>query len=253
MSFSELLLQPIEELNANLSSVIALLDFDRLVLEHSIQTLTKLEADLSDQTLHNAVQTVSNARQALENIRTNDSLKLQYQTIVDQCVVLQVSHFATALKNFYTECILFALVNEKSDQLGEEEIKVTVKALCEISENDRTRIAELVVSKHNMSFQDMKQVYRAFKTYFGHEISKTTDVTNIICGQAARHAIVHNGGRTSPRTLAMLEKVEPQDIQLPTTVNQPLGLKKSHVHALRKSMLSYMRQLQGSILDIWNV
>ena len=95
----------------NLRSVQELIDFDHTVLEGATHNIERLRADLDDRT-PSVAERVGRTVQMLRNIRDNDSMRSHYATIYNQCVVLLVSHFGSALHSIFS---LVAPIRAKCD------------------------------------------------------------------------------------------------------------------------------------------
>lgn len=89
--------------------VIALLEFDDLVVDHLVGGLDNLVQDLERKNLHSAALLVSNRLKLLRNIRNAQSLKPTYGTIYNQCVVLLVSYFDATMGDLFRVAAASAL------------------------------------------------------------------------------------------------------------------------------------------------
>jgi hypothetical protein len=98
---------------SNVKSVYELLDFDRIIIDVAVDGLRGLAKELEDRhQLHNAVTLVSNRAAALENIKSADSLRPQYETMFNQGVVLVVARPRRGRSWCRTSVQLFPVRNE---------------------------------------------------------------------------------------------------------------------------------------------
>ena len=82
--------------DSSLRSIQRLMRFDRIVVETVVELLGRLEADLEGRS-NLAQQAVRNHLDSARNIRNNQSVKVYYDTMLNQCVVLVVSHFGSTV------------------------------------------------------------------------------------------------------------------------------------------------------------
>src|SRR4051794_7481005 len=95
----------------NVSFVYELLDFDRFVLDFYVAGLDDLASELDGKGSRMVANTIRNRMASLRNIRTNDSVKPRYEAIYNQCVVLLVSHFGSALHAIFRNAVKRALTH----------------------------------------------------------------------------------------------------------------------------------------------
>src|SRR5690349_901952 len=92
----------LQTFRANRDSVNELVNLDRQLVELFLSGLRELAADLrSKDNLHNASVRIENRVRALENTQRNDSLRRYYETMFNQCVVLLVSYFGSAVHDLF--------------------------------------------------------------------------------------------------------------------------------------------------------
>ena len=157
-----------ETFQENIQSVYALAEFDRLVLGFAERVLEQVQERATSEGVKNYRLTVDSGLTQLRQIRQNDSLRSNYQHIFNQCVVLLVSYFGSAIGDLFSACVAGQIKGSPTRLLLEEELKLTVEELLELSGDLHEQLAELLIRKNDISFQDMKSVARAFDTYCGH-------------------------------------------------------------------------------------
>lgn len=242
-----------ENFSKNLESVKDLLQFDQTVLRVCISHLEELEEYFDKKGITNPHLRVTKTIKAIKNIKENDSLKIKYRTIANQCLVLSVSHFASAIHDLFKTSINYAFQNKLSDKLKKEEFKFSVQELVDLGSNIDDKIGELIAENNSISFQDMKSISRAFQNYFGYEISKTKDVDNIIFGQACRHSIVHSGAKVDNKLLNQIRAAKQNELDVDLQEGQILSFKNDHLTIILESMEKYLDNLINGLLIKWNL
>ncbi|HOP21733.1 MAG TPA: hypothetical protein PK055_03210 [Gammaproteobacteria bacterium] len=157
----------------NVNDIIKLMEFDQIILNVAIKGLEKLQQNLTR--LHNIDNPhllAENTLQLLRSIKEHESLKPRYQVIFNQCVVLLVSIFASSISDLFKKGINDLAVKGDSSELKSEELKISVSQLLEFNGDIKESLGDLIAEKNDLSFQDMKSIGRAFKTYFGFTIEK---------------------------------------------------------------------------------
>ena len=124
--------------------------------------LRTLARDLEDRSLHSAVTLVINRAAMLQNVKDADSLRPQYEQMFNQCVVLLVSYFGSAVHGVFRAGVVHALRNRARVPVCDEKLTVSWLGL-ERAQGEREAVfADLLVSQKNISFQDMQSIARAF-------------------------------------------------------------------------------------------
>lgn len=237
----------------NLQSVEDLLEFDQAILQLCLSHLGDLEMELKKHGFDNPYLSVNKTIQALKNIKEHRSTKIKYRTISNQCLVLAVSHFASAIHDLFKVCINYAFENDLSEELNNEEFKFTVKELAELGSNINERIGELISENKSISFQDMKSISRSFKDYFNYEIDKNINVNNIIFGQACRHAIVHSGARVDQSLLRQVKAADPNHLDMELVKDEGIYFKSDQLRIVIESMGVYLKDLMSGLENHWGV
>ena len=184
----------------NARDVERLIDFDRDVVDIMIMSLEALKKDVPSQ-LHSFAGRIERTAYMMKNIRDNESLKSKYGTVCNQAVVLLVSHFSSAVGDIFRKAISDALDREGSENLLNEELKLTFREIKDRNWNPKSSAGDLLIAKKDLTFQDMQSTVRAFESYVGVQIDKDQCTNNIIFGQASRHVIVHASALVTERML----------------------------------------------------
>ncbi|MBL1320468.1 MAG: hypothetical protein COA63_005330 [Methylophaga sp.] len=241
----------VKTFNENIESVKKLIHFDRQVVDLAISSIEELNQFLIDrkQILH-PQQNGQRVLDLLRDIRKNDSLKGRYEVINNQAVVLLVSYFGSTITD------LFKVVSEYAvDEYGDNgdkrvlgtELKLSVAELLNLTGSLGAEIGELLISKNNISFQDMQSIKREFNQYFGIKIEKTVHVNNIILGQACRHSIVHAAGIINARVLKQVGNATPRTLKESLVENELITFNEDEINMLAQSMTDYVDSLASKV------
>ena len=198
----------------NIESVESLLNFDRKVLDIAIESIQELHDYLVEYPKISAEQYNGKITlDTLKNIRNNDSLKSKYAAINNQAIVLLVSYFGSAVADIFRRASKIAVITHKDERVLSEELKFKLEELLNLTSTLGDSIGELLITKNNISFQDMKSIQREFKKYFGIKIDRDINVNNIILGQACRHTIAHEAGKVNARVINQVKGAKPRNIK----------------------------------------
>jgi hypothetical protein len=227
-------------LRANVASVNELARFDHLILEIAIDGLEKVaDSLLNEHKLYNASLIPRNRALALRNVHQNDSLKRHYEAMFNQCVVLLVSYFGSAIHELFRDAVKHALVNSADVQAAREEIKMSWSTFA--GEPDQAQVfAEQLVAQRDISFQDMQSIGRAFSAHFGIAVERTPATNDIILGQAARHMIVHNMAIVDGRMLKQVTAATPRTLKADIALGQTITFTRDEIETLGVRMLEYV-------------
>jgi len=237
---------------ANRGSVDELVNLDRTLVELFLSGLRDLAAELrAKDKLHNASVRIENRVTALENVRRNDSLRRYYQTMFNQCVVLLVSYFASAVHDLFREGVRHAFDTSAEVNAATEEIKVSWKDFVVAGTAPSEIFAELLVTQKEISFQDMQSIARAFKTYFGLTIDRTSEVNDLIVAQAARHVIVHNGAIIDNRILKQLAAAKPRTLKPALVLGETLHFDPNEIALVGQRMQQYLANLATNLVELF--
>ncbi len=238
--------QTIDHFRKNVESVYDLVDFDRYVLDFALAQVSSLKSAQAITRLQ--TNAIENAERALQNVKTNNSLRPKYKVIFNQCIVLLVSYFGSAVsdifKDYLTECLRQGRLLPGCKK---EEIKLSFDELQAINYNVLENIGDIVVSTKNISFQDMQSIARAFRDWLGYEPPQGRNVNNIIVGQACRHVIVHSGGIVDRRLMNQIRSATPRDIKQGIALDENIQFEPSEIVVAGNSMIEYTEQLVAGL------
>jgi hypothetical protein len=224
-----------------------LLTFDQIVLSIAITQLERIKESQDTGKITNPRHRVDGVITMIKRIRENDSLAPYFDAINNQCLVLLVSYFAAALRDLYRAAVGAALETTPSQELLSEELKVSVGELLRTQDDPASQIANLLIDKKDLSFQDMQGTARAFEELTGFNPPKDSTVHDIIVAQACRHAIVHAGEIASTRTLGQLASAVPRSIKSQLKVGERIVFVVEEVKAVAQAMDTYVVRLIDGI------
>lgn len=180
----------------------------------------------------------------IEDIGLHDSLQPNYEIMFNQCVVLLVSYFGSAIEDLFQEALQNKINNKKLGKLADEEIKLTIGQLVD------GNIVDLFILKKDISFQDMQSIARAFKDYIGvDEIPRDKTVNNIIISLACRHCIVHNGSIVNKKVSGQIKSAKPRDLKPNLEVEDKILFTEDEIKVIAASMTQYIDQLIGLLTE----
>lgn len=238
-------MSPIQTFKDNLVEVDRLVNFDREILGVVIHTLETLHQQLlpyhADERLN-----AGRALAFVKGIRNNDSVRAKYKAIYNQAAVLLISHFASALGELFRSAVTTRLNSDDPGKLLDEEFKLTVTDLRDRDWNLAGAVPDLLIAKHDYTFQDMGATVRAFTTYTDLRPERDEVTNNIIAAQACRHAIVHAGGRVSDKSARQVSKAFPRTFRPSLVPGEQLALSLAEVEAIKADMLTFIERLANS-------
>jgi len=234
----------------NIGLVDKLANFDRIVLHFAISSVDALQHRLKKRFENERLLATSTLTQ-LRNIRNNDSMRPQYEEILNQCVVLLVSHFGSAVSDIFKEYVTVSL-SDRSDKVLREELKFTIGELCDCGFDLSGQIGEIIALKKDISFQDMKSISCNFETFLGVAIERDKKSNNIILGQACRHVIVHSGAIADARLIRQVSGAIHRDLKEQVSEDSRIQFTVEEIKILGDSMLGYLNGLVNKLDAIPN-
>jgi hypothetical protein len=251
-SFKTHLFEEIKETFArNQDSVRQLMDFDRILIDFCIVHIEALESRLKNNKeiqLTSAHFLPSHTIEALKSIRKNDSMRPQYKSIFNQCLVLSVSHFSSAVHSIFKQAINHACCC-CPDLLtaSNEDIKFSFEELKNYHFDLTDSLGDLVIKKKDISFQDMQSAHRAFKNFLNVECEKDIYTNDIIFAQAARHSIVHALGHADEKFIKQIKDAFPRQIKDDIKPEELIQFESNEIENVLTSMDLYINRLIENI------
>lgn len=232
----------------NSGSVSKLMGFDAVVLRAIMEGLGPIPDELEAEGRNNLATKVRNRLQLVENIRDRGTTKLHYDTILNQCVVLLVSHFASALHGAFRVGVAGALEQPKRfEALVDSELKLSPRDLHRLGPEAGRWWADLLVMQRGINFQDMKKVDKAFRDYLNVNAPTGKRLNDIVYGQLTRHCIVHTGATFDQLAVDQLEDRVPLEVDLHLRPGDNIQYTPRLVEALANAMTWYLAELLWSL------
>lgn len=228
---------------AQVRSINKLLLWDRLIIDKTVEALEDRQESLKNLGVENAYHLSSNAIQNLKNIRKSEALHLGYELLHNQCVVLLVSYFSSAIHDIFNSSVTTLLRSEIPPAIAKKELKISFAELHRRDFDLSADIGEIVSQKSEISFQDMQSIRRAFKDFFDFTFDRDRTINNIVTAQACRHAIAHNRGIADAKLLNQIRHCSNRSIQLKIDVGDAIKFNPAEIEEVGTSMLAYCDRL----------
>src|SRR5262245_44242574 len=137
----------------NTESVTELLGFDQLIVQIAVEGLRTTASEITESYgLHVAVTKLNNRAAMLEKIREGGRLGEAYETIFNQCVVLLVAYFSSAVHGVFRQGLIAALRSDTGAPVTKQKLSVSWRSF-EQAQGDHERIfADLLVAQKEISF-----------------------------------------------------------------------------------------------------
>ena len=237
-------MQPFDTFKRNVEEVDRLINFDRELIQVVILTVEELHAQLKEK---HADPRLNGARalRVIRGLRDNETIRLKYQAIYNQAIVLLVSHFGSALGDIFRQAVNDKLSSADPGRLADEEFKVTVVDLRDKEWSLKGAIPDLLIAKYDYTFQDMGASVRAFAAYTDLIPPRGELMNNVITAQACRHVIVHAGGRISEKTIRQVSKANPRKLKNELLVGDHIAFSLDEVDTVKKTMIEFISILIG--------
>jgi hypothetical protein len=233
---------------ANVESVYELMNFDRLVLDVAIRHLEQLQERLTK--LHgfdNPRFDVGHTLTLLRGIHDHDSLEHNYREMLNQCNVLLVSYFSSAVGDIFKSAVSEAVRSGAGPALLAADIRLTLREVREIAGELVERSGELFTAHRDISFQDMQSIGRSFREYFDYDPPKNEVVNDIIVSQGCRHVIVHSGGIVDRKLLRQVANAEPRTLHVDLVENRKVQFSESDISIVGDQMKVFVQTLAFNV------
>lgn len=229
----------------NIAHVRELLNIDRLILDISIRLLEGVQKahDRQKQPITNPTLRVDKPLTILKNIRVNDSVAPRLQVVRNQAVVLIVSHFTSAARRIFAERLAAGLREDPPAPVAKEALAISPEEILGLGDDPTSGLAEAIMRKKDVSFQDMKSMSRAFKEMLGIEVPRTPFVNDIVVAQACRHAIVHNGGIVDAKLHKQVQGAVPRRLNPGLQLGATIAFTDEEVLSAANSMECHLEAL----------
>jgi len=245
----------IENFEDNIKSVYRLMNFDEEVVVFCIERLEKVDSFLKKHRMDNHTScSVKQILNQLKKIKKHESLADRYSIMLNQCVVLLVSYFASAIHDIFSIGLTYKIKKGREVKiLDKDGVKLGTKELYELYFESFNTIGDLIANKKQMSFQDTQSIADAFNDYLDYKPIKDKNVNNIILALACRHAFVHSSGIVNKKTINQISNAKPRDIKKKLNENDKIQFEPDEIKQIGKSMLAYVNGLAKGVTDKLNI
>lgn len=232
---------------SDVQSVRELMNFDSVILDFCIDHIESLDKKIKNNNeikITNVVFYPENTLKQLKLIKKNNSFRNMYDSIFNQSLVLLVSYFTVAIKNLFASSLqYYAEHNKDHFKTIKTDLKFSIQELSNFNFNLSSDFGNLIISKNNITFQDMKSICREFKQYFGFNIEKNLDVDNIILSQASRHSIVHALSIADEKFINQIRSADKRSLKLNINQNDEIIFSASEIEVVIASMNKFLNNL----------
>jgi hypothetical protein len=207
----------------HLITVDELISFDRLILDVCIDRIDNLNTSLKNGPFNitNPTYLAESTLKAIKNVREHDSLRVNYLSMFNSCLVLQVSYFTSIVDDIFKHtcyCLNFAHNRYDLD-------------------------VEILKSKNDINFQNMASIIKTYKKYLNIEIERNTICNTIILAQSSRHAIVHSLGQIDQKFIDQTSNAKPRDIKKNISLNGKIQFTSSELNFVKIGMQEFTSNL----------
>ncbi len=215
-----------DKLDTHLRTVDELAGFDSILLDFCISHINDLNFKLKNgpPQISNQTYLAENALKAISNVRQNNSMRIQYKSIFNSCLVLQVSYFTSAV-----EAIFHYTINRL------------------ITSNKTPYTIEALKQKNNINFQNMASTIKTYCKYLNLEIIKNSTVNNISLAQCCRHTIVHSLSIADQKFISQTQMLTPRDIKRNMTLDEKIFFSSSELQFVKLAMQTFISDLCDKI------
>lgn len=239
-----------ETFRTNVAQVFELAEFDQVIIDIAAHRLETVEQQLRKAGVDNPRLQVTSTVEALRRIKTHGSLAAKYKQMHNQCVVLLASYFGSAVHDMFRATFPIALA-AGTGKLLKEELRLTLEEVREVRSWPADRLGDWFLTHRDVSFQDLQSVARAFDKYLDVAIPKDDIVNDVIFGHAARHAIVHAGGKVDRRMTGQVAAATPRSLKPEIREGRDIDFSVAELRALGAAMLTYVERLEEAVRSRW--
>jgi hypothetical protein len=223
--------------------------FDSSVIDFAVQHLGSLQNRLKNvHGLDNPRFDVENTLRMLQNIRSNQSLRKHYEEMLNQCNVLLVSYFSSAVADIFRTGVAEAVRTGSRPDILRQEISIELSEAREIGPELVDRAGELLLASHReINLQNMQSVAKAFADYFGYQRKQDEVVNDIILSHACRHVIVHNAAVADRKMIGLLRAANPRTVMPKVSEGDRIQFTETEVEVIAGRMKNYLGDLATGI------
>ncbi|MBK9147432.1 MAG: hypothetical protein IPM12_06390 [Flavobacteriales bacterium] len=240
--------EELQQHERNQEEVRHLLSFDDIILGYCITAIEGLDERLRNNEeikLTSAYHLPTATLNALRNIREHGSLRIRYENMYNQCLVLSVSYFVSGFEALFVQgvsqaccCCPDLLVATKED------LKFSISELRACDFQLGEHLGKMIVQKKDINFQNMQAGLKAFKDFLGVDGFSDPLVHDVILALAGRHIIVHNLARVDDRFLALVKHAPARTVHVEAyQVGDQIQFTPDEVTRLQESMSHLLEEV----------
>lgn len=223
----------------------------------AVQSIINLDKEIIDLTLHHLESKQKKLKQHIDNphldlsktikmvgsIRAGGTLSKRYDVVRNQCIVLLVSYFGSAVGDLFRAGLRERASEIKSRRLLDYELKLRIADLQTHSFDLKDAFPDLFLEDAGISFQDMKSLREAFADYLEVQLPKDECMNNIITAQAFRHALAHAGARVDKKLIRQLQAAAPRTLKLELVEDQEIQFREEEITAVIDDMQTFIERI----------
>lgn len=230
--------------NKSLAYVNELLTFDETIQKVCISALNQIKRALKS---INPLHSVDNQITMLSDIRNNGSLDKYYGVMHNQCVVLLVSYFTSAIEDVFIVGLADRIANNSFPESGK--YKLSINDMLDIqAQATPEAIASLIVRRSDgVNFQNMKSIIRSCNDYLNIDIKKDALHDTIAVAHICRHSIVHSGAIARQDTITQIQNYKSSSIQRNIMLDSNIQFSHTEVTKVSESMKKFINTVIDNI------
>jgi hypothetical protein len=244
LTLQEYLFHILTTFRVNVESVNELMRFDTMVLEFALRHLNILQERLTKvEGFDNPQFHVEHTITRLRNVRINDSLGPHYQQMLNQCNVLLVSYFSSAVGETFRAGVADAIRTGTRPAILDEEIKIKFRGLRDIGSDLPERAGDLLAEHRDISFQNMHGVAKTFRDYFDYNRPQDEVFNDLLVAHACRHVTVHCAGIADRKMMGQIKSAKPRSLKPDIHLGQHIQFTEEEVAQVGFRMDNYLKDL----------
>lgn len=222
-----------DRLELHLRTVDELISFDRIILDVCIDHINALNGRLKAGPFNitNPSYLAEGTLKVIQNVRDNNSLRKNYLSMFNSCLVLQVSYFTSTMDDIFKHIALSLFTYHQRTDLDPETLR----------------------QKNDINFQNMMSTVKTFKKYLDIDIDKSSICNTIILAQSSRHALVHSLGIADSKFISQITAAKPRDIKHTFIPGERIQYSSSELEYVKLAMLTFVTNLFAKVTKRYSI
>lgn len=228
--------------DGNVEKALEILDMDKLIIEFTKECLNQLKN--REYVMRPGIDLISKINQQLENVRAGESLRVRYDVLLNQLLVVVVSFFESTMSDLFTEAYVAAIAGGGfAEKAADEKMKdYTLAEFLKLRELTPERVAEEMTRKLGISFQNTKIITKSFEAFFGiKEVVPEGVMNDTICALECRHCLIHYSGLPDQRLKNVLPGIAPRTLKPDIDLSKQIQFDESDVRQAQKAMSAFIQ------------